>query len=292
MTDLDLKQALAPLFDDEPIHTTAARRADLGRRALRRRRTSGVAALATAVVVTGAGLINLANLPSTGDGASGPATGGTTPSASTPTPSSLDATPAKVLSPPAAERFTEQCRASESVSEDVKRRFFNDGGARLMATATSRSVTAGVYASADGTMWGSCVSGNAGPAATRLAVFAAERSRSALVPGSSIDEICPSESECYRVELVANQLVGVDAIRWRFSESDRVATVHTNQGWFVLLNAVPVSTATPNGNMDVEYYDASGTRLAWANMRGASADPGPEHFPSLSRRPEQSLGSP
>lgn len=298
MTDLDLKQALAPLFDDEPIHTSAARRADLGHRALRRRRTTGLAAGTAVAAIAALGVANLDSGPrSTGDGSDDIASAPPSPKPTKPSAKKTPPAEPAVWTPPFREppasdaALTDACRQSPTTTEQVKDQFFGDGAAQLMARADTRSAIKAVYASADGSTWAQCTYALATSKfyRTTLVVYRAEEipEGSGLITGSI--RFCMADTECYDVFQLATKLPEeVAAVRLRYANDGEVETVPTNAGWVAVVHEVP--TPTPIGDFaEIEYLDSSGKVLA--DNINWGADAGLENFPALSIRPEKELGT-
>ncbi|WP_109509485.1 hypothetical protein [Nocardioides speluncae] len=303
MTDLDLKQALAPLFDDEPIPTPAARRVEIGYPALRRRRTTGVAVVAAAVI-TGGAAIGLGSLPrGTESGGftirpTGKASPTVTADVTTPPASPLaDALPAISLAPADATDLTERCLNSPDVTEEVKGSFFGqEGAATITAGMKTPTVTQATYSSADGTMWATCELLR-GAADADLQIYTTKRDESGgLWP--SLDPRCPTDTTCVKLLQLRSQLPEkVAAVRVEHRATGKGVTVRTNHGWFVAIADTPRAAADEYGAYDVEYYDAKGTTLAYIHGEIWSADPGDdsdldgiEAYPGLDFKPEYRLG--
>lgn len=304
MTDLDLKQALAPLFDDEPVHTTAARRADLGRRALRRRRATGLAAGTAVAAVAALGVASLDSAPrSTGDGNKQIATAPPAPKPTKPPTKNekQQLTEPPSLAPPFREppasdaALTTACRQSNTTNEQVKAQFFGDGAARLVARADTRAAIVAVYASADGSRWAQCRYALATTKyRTALTVYQAVENEKLNGPGSSSTTFCMTDTDCYDVSWFANKLPEeVAAVRFRYANDDHVETVPTNDGWVAAIHEVPMFPLYMDA-ATIEYLDASGKVLAdnlTSNDASGTAAPGLEEFPVLSLRPEKELGT-
>lgn len=302
MNDLDLKQALAPLFDDEPVHTTAARRADLGRRALRRRRTTGLAVGTAVAAVAALGLATLDSAPrSSGDGRDNIASAPPGPKATkAPAKTKQRMTEPPTMAPPFRKppasdgALTTACRQSNTTTEQVKAEFFDTGAARLVARADTRSAIVAVYASADGSMWAQCRYALATTKyRTALTVFQTVANSKSGGPGSASTTFCMSGTDCYDVSWFANKLPEeVAAVRFRYANDGHVETVPTNDGWVAAIHEVPMFPLHIDF-AEIEYLDATGKVLAdniMSNNGSGRAAPGLEEFPALSIRPEKELG--
>lgn len=299
MNDFDLKQALAPLFDDEPIPTPAARRADLGHRALRRRRTTALAAGTAVAAVAVLGVASLDSAPrNAGDGRDEIASAPPSPKATKPPAKKQKQQPTEPPSwtppfrePPASDAaLTTACRQSPTTTDQVKAQFFDDGAAQLMARADTRSAVVAVYASADGSMWAQCTYALAsGRYRTGLTVYQAVENSKLNGPASVSTTFCMADTDCYDVFRFANKLPAeVAEVRFRYANDGHVETVPTNDGWVAAIHEVPMFPLHADF-AEIEYLDATGKVLAdnFSGRGGAEL----QDFPALSLRPEKELGA-